>query len=93
MKRLRIRYLALTLLIVTLAVAGVVLASSDQDFSMNWFRLGPGTRSSCAGGYSLVSAIGQPSTEQSQGGSYALTGGIQLEGPDCRLLSLPVILK
>ena len=93
MGRIPIRYLVLWLLIGTFILAGIVLASSDQDLSINWFRLGPGTRSSCAGEYSLVIAIGQPTTAKSQGDSYSLTSGILMEGPDCRYLSFPVILK
>lgn len=93
MNRRRIQFLALVLLVIALAVAGVVLAASDNGLMVGWFRLGPGGLSFCTEGYSLASAIGQPAAGQSSGGSYSLVGGIEMEAADCRSISLPVILR
>lgn len=93
MNRRQIQFLALALLIMTLAIGGVVLASAGNGFEVGWFRLGPGGGSSCAEGYSLTSAIGQVAVAESNGGNYSLISGGQMEAADCTSISLPVVLK
>lgn len=91
MNRSRVYILVLALL-VSLAIAGIVLASSSE-FAIQWFRIGPGQRSSCTMHYSLAGNVGLPATGELEGGGYSLVGGTQFEAAECRSLSLPVILK
>jgi len=93
MDRRQILFLALALLLMTLAAAGVVLASSENGISASWFRFGPGGVSYCTDGYSLASAIGEPAAGEMTGGSYSLVSGIEMEAAECRSISLPVVLK
>ncbi len=93
MNRQRVRFLAAVLLIVILATAGIVLASSTGDLAADWFRFGPGGVTYCTHRYTLASAIGQPMVGELTGGSYTLVSGVQMEATDCRSIALPVILK
>lgn len=93
MNRRQIRFFTITLLVVALAIAGVVLASSDSDFAVGMFRIGPGGVFYCKEGFSVISAIGQPMAGESSGGSYSLVSGIRMEEADCTSISMPVIVK
>jgi len=50
-------------------------ASPQGGYSIDWYTIDGGGRSSSGGTYSLDGLIGQPAAGSLSGGSYTLTGG------------------
>jgi hypothetical protein len=55
--------------------AGLALAVSAQNFTVDWYTLDGGGGTSTGGVYSVSGTIGQPDAGAMSGGNYSLTGG------------------
>ncbi|MGI8964743.1 MAG: hypothetical protein ACR2H1_01500, partial [Limisphaerales bacterium] len=53
----------------------LVLSSSAQSYSIDWYKIAGGGGASSGGNYSLVSTIGQHDAGNLSGGNYTLEGG------------------
>jgi hypothetical protein len=62
--------------VVSLALFGIALSASAQNYSIDWFKIAGGGGTSTGGTYQVSGTIGQPDASGAMtGGSYSLTGG------------------
>ena len=95
MKRIRLRFLSLLLLVIASALFGILSVSALGGYTLDWWTVdGGGATSSTGGSYSLAGTIGQPDAGTSTGGTYALSGGFWGGGAAAgHDLFLPLILR
>jgi len=56
-------------------VAGIALACSGADYTIDWWSTGGGGGTSAGGNYSVSGTIGQPDAGTLSGGNFTLQGG------------------
>ena len=78
-------FFSLLLLVIGVALLGVVRASAQGGYNLDWWNVaGGGATSSAGGSYSVGGTIGQPAAETSSGGTYNLASGFWGGRNGCR---------
>ena len=86
------RMLAAVLLI-SLLLSTIVLASTAQNYAISWSTIDGGGGTSMGGSYALMGAIGQPDAGAMSGGEYTLAGGFWGSGAAQYRTFLPLVLR
>jgi len=78
--------------ICTLSLIVTAIAASAQSYSIDWFTIDGGGRTSTNAVYSLTGTIGQPDADGPMtGGNYALTGGFWALPSAVQATNLPAL--
>ena len=74
-KSKRILWVLSVIVLLSMILAGVAIASSGGPYTLNWLTIDGGGGRSTGGDYVVSGTIGQPDAGEMIGGDYAISGG------------------
>lgn len=80
MKEIRVKEILTTFLVGFIMVFTLPMFA---DYSIDWYTIDGGGRTSTGGPYTLIGTIGQPDAADSQGGAFIVLGGFWPGCPVC----------